>query len=188
MFVEIKDKFAQHLVKRCPKWLKPNHLSALRLLLLVPIIWCLVNERYYLFLFIFLFAYFTDFLDGSLARLRKQKTTLGTFLDPIADKLVFFVSLFLIAYGKISLFLFWLLLTSEAILMIMVLIIVPVLNYIKMKFNFSSNTSGKLKMLAQIGAIILLAFGEIPTAEYLLAISLLLTAGNFFQHVVIDRE
>jgi CDP-diacylglycerol--glycerol-3-phosphate 3-phosphatidyltransferase len=37
---------------------------------------------------IFLVAAATDFLDGFLARRRNQVTTLGTLLDPIADKLL----------------------------------------------------------------------------------------------------
>jgi CDP-diacylglycerol---glycerol-3-phosphate 3-phosphatidyltransferase len=37
---------------------------------------------------VFLLAALTDFLDGYLARRRKQITTLGILLDPIADKLL----------------------------------------------------------------------------------------------------
>lgn len=37
---------------------------------------------------IFLAAAFTDWLDGYLARVWKQTTKFGTFLDPVADKLV----------------------------------------------------------------------------------------------------
>jgi CDP-diacylglycerol---glycerol-3-phosphate 3-phosphatidyltransferase len=37
---------------------------------------------------IFMAAAFTDWLDGAVARRRNQVTTLGTLLDPIADKLL----------------------------------------------------------------------------------------------------
>jgi CDP-diacylglycerol--glycerol-3-phosphate 3-phosphatidyltransferase len=43
---------------------------------------------YALAIVIFLVATFTDILDGHLARRRNQVSTLGKFLDPIADKLL----------------------------------------------------------------------------------------------------
>ncbi len=43
---------------------------------------------YVLAIIIFLIAAFTDILDGHLARRRNQVSTLGKFLDPIADKLL----------------------------------------------------------------------------------------------------
>jgi len=37
---------------------------------------------------IFVICAATDALDGTLARIRKERTPLGTFLDPLADKLL----------------------------------------------------------------------------------------------------
>ena len=48
----------------------------------------------FLALFIFLIAAATDLLDGYLARRWKQITTVGTLLDPIADKLLISAALF----------------------------------------------------------------------------------------------
>lgn len=45
---------------------------------------------------IFMVASFTDWLDGYLARYLKQTTKLGTFLDPVADKLTVSIALVLI--------------------------------------------------------------------------------------------
>lgn len=50
-----------------------------------------VPEREYLrfsALAIFIFAIFTDVLDGYIARKHQQKTTAGAILDPLADKLL----------------------------------------------------------------------------------------------------
>lgn len=47
---------------------------------------------------IFLLAAMTDFLDGFIARKNNQVTTLGKFLDPIADKLVVTVAMLLIIF------------------------------------------------------------------------------------------
>jgi cardiolipin synthase (CMP-forming) len=46
---------------------------------------------------IFAVAGFTDWLDGRLARLWKQQSELGRFLDPIADKLLVAAILFMLA-------------------------------------------------------------------------------------------
>lgn len=50
---------------------------------------------------IFGVAAFTDFLDGHLARSRNQVTDLGKFLDPIADKVLVVMTLFLIVESRI---------------------------------------------------------------------------------------
>jgi CDP-diacylglycerol---glycerol-3-phosphate 3-phosphatidyltransferase len=45
---------------------------------------------------LFALAGFTDWLDGKLARLWKQQSELGRFLDPIADKLLVVAVLFML--------------------------------------------------------------------------------------------
>ncbi len=56
---------------------------------------------------VFALAIFTDFLDGLAARLKKQKTQLGSFLDPLADKLLLLATFVLLAYsGRIELWIF----------------------------------------------------------------------------------
>ncbi len=42
---------------------------------------------------IFVFAAFTDYLDGYLARKLKQESVFGAFLDPVADKAIIATSL-----------------------------------------------------------------------------------------------
>ena len=75
----------------------PNYLSLARIVivpLLVVVLLTPVADRWfgisgYVFaIFIFLIASFTDILDGHLARRRNQVSTLGKFLDPVADKLL----------------------------------------------------------------------------------------------------
>ena len=69
----------------------PNALTLTRIFLvpfLVVVLLTKFDERETVGLIIFLTAVATDFLDGWLARRRSQITTLGTLLDPIADKLL----------------------------------------------------------------------------------------------------
>jgi cardiolipin synthase len=64
----------------------PNLLTILRILLVPVFINLLIYELYPSALGVFLLASFTDSLDGIIARAANQRTTLGTYLDPMADK------------------------------------------------------------------------------------------------------
>jgi len=65
-----------------------NQITILRILL-IPLIFILLIERKILWGVILLsFCTFTDFLDGLAARLRGERTKVGAFLDPMADKLL----------------------------------------------------------------------------------------------------
>lgn len=66
----------------------PNFLTTLRILA-IPLFIILVSYDYhFLALFLFVCAAVTDALDGFLARALQQKTALGAYLDPMADKLL----------------------------------------------------------------------------------------------------
>lgn len=75
-------------------WNTANLLTLARILLIPFILYWLVQERFVLTLFLFLVMALTDMLDGFIARRWKQKTLLGSYLDPIADKLLL-VSVFI---------------------------------------------------------------------------------------------
>ena len=89
----------------------PNALTILRIFFVPMLVAALVQENIafqigelkvtneWLSLAIFLVAAATDLLDGYLARRWKQVTTIGTLLDPIADKLL--VSAALISLGQV---------------------------------------------------------------------------------------
>ena len=66
----------------------PNFFSVLRIVSIPLFIICLSYDAHFYALAIFCLAAITDALDGFFARLFKQKTVLGSYLDPIADKLL----------------------------------------------------------------------------------------------------
>lgn len=72
-------------------WNLPNYLTIFRIAL-IPVLACLLLSPSQLFSFlatvVFSIASITDWLDGYIARKRGIVTTLGKFLDPIADKLL----------------------------------------------------------------------------------------------------
>ena len=66
----------------------PNQLTLLRLGFLPLFIILVFYRRYSWALAILIAAALTDSMDGILARSLNQKTSLGAYLDPIADKLL----------------------------------------------------------------------------------------------------
>lgn len=66
----------------------PNLLTLMRLIFLPFVVVAIQQQNYKWALAIFIVAGITDGLDGLLARVLQQKTTLGQYLDPIADKLL----------------------------------------------------------------------------------------------------
>lgn len=80
----------------------PNSLTILRIVIIPVFVTAVIYGRFRYALYLFLLAALTDMLDGLFARLADQKTPLGTFLDPLADKFLLVTSFILFAvYGWI---------------------------------------------------------------------------------------
>ncbi|MGA2780401.1 MAG: CDP-diacylglycerol--glycerol-3-phosphate 3-phosphatidyltransferase [Smithella sp.] len=75
----------------------PNFLSLLRIILVPVIVIFLIQGSYTKALIIFVIAGLTDALDGALARLLNKQTKLGSFLDPLADKILLSTSVIALA-------------------------------------------------------------------------------------------
>ncbi|KTD07497.1 CDP-diacylglycerol--glycerol-3-phosphate 3-phosphatidyltransferase [Legionella jamestowniensis DSM 19215] len=77
----------------------PNALTILRFVLIVPFLLFLYEKEYAQAFYLFLVAGLTDGFDGWLARHFQWQSPLGSFIDPMADKLLVassFISLALI--------------------------------------------------------------------------------------------
>lgn len=66
----------------------PNQLTFLRLCLVPFLVLAILDGHYRTAATLFFVAGITDGLDGLLARLLHQRTVLGQYLDPVADKLL----------------------------------------------------------------------------------------------------
>ncbi len=84
----------------------PNILTLGRILMTPLLVWCLIEGMLHHALLIFFIAGMTDGLDGLIARVFHQKSQLGAYLDPLADKLLL-VSSFLLL-GRMGLIPDWL--------------------------------------------------------------------------------
>ena len=99
----------------------PNILSIMRLALVAVFVWLFRAGKYVPALSVFLFAFFSDILDGQLARKNNWISDLGKFLDPLADKIMTIAALICIYTGKrqpIYLALFLLVFVKELLMLI----------------------------------------------------------------------
>ncbi len=69
-------------------WSAPNQLTLLRLCMVPLLVIAVLNGRFRTACALFILAGISDGLDGVLARRLHQRTVLGQYLDPIADKLL----------------------------------------------------------------------------------------------------
>ena len=103
---------------------------------------------------IFGIASLTDWLDGYLARRRKQVTTLGQILDPLADKLL--ISATLVSLVQLDLVQSWMV----AVIIGREIAITGLRNLAYSRgLTMPASGMGKLKMASQVTAILLLILG-----------------------------
>lgn len=89
MLYSAKSRREQHVGMKHPENLNvPNALTVIRLLL-IPVFCCLMwRGSEMAALVVFLFAGFTDLVDGFIARRFNQITDFGKLMDPLADKIM----------------------------------------------------------------------------------------------------
>lgn len=63
-----------------------NKITVLRIIAIPLFVIALLEHSMRIAQMIFVLSVFSDALDGTIARLRRERTPLGTFLDPLADK------------------------------------------------------------------------------------------------------
>ncbi len=66
----------------------PNIISFLRLISVIIFLLLFYCGKIYSAIIILIFSAITDLLDGFLARVLNQQTPIGSFLDPLADKIL----------------------------------------------------------------------------------------------------
>jgi CDP-diacylglycerol---glycerol-3-phosphate 3-phosphatidyltransferase len=144
---------------------------------------------------IFGIASLTDWLDGYLARRRKQVTTLGQILDPLADKLL--ISATLISLVQLDLVQSWMV----AVIISREIAVTGLRNLAYSRgLTMPASGLGKLKMASQVTAILLLLLGweRVPLlvtlgqgAMWLVVITALVSAVDYvqgFQRAMSNRD
>lgn len=130
-------------------WLNiPNMISVARIFSVPVMVWLILLHRLDLAFWVFLAAGISDGLDGYLAKVMKTRTTLGAYLDPIADKIML-VSTF-ITLGVQELIPLWLVImvVSRDIAIVLGAGLIEFLTgNLKMSPNFSSKVNTTVQII-----------------------------------------
>ena len=171
----------------------PNQLTFLRLGFLPFFVILLFYKRFSWALAILVLAALTDGLDGLLARSLNQKTALGAFLDPIADKLLLSSSFVVLALeGQIRWWLTILVLGRDVLILTTASVILVAVGY----RPFPPSVFGKITTTLQIllvFTVVALAVFPNPVLQFTKQVLAYSTAGftvfsGFHYSVVVARR
>jgi CDP-diacylglycerol--glycerol-3-phosphate 3-phosphatidyltransferase len=172
------------IIPLIPSWIRPNHVTILRFLLTPVVLWLLFREQWGYALSLFVFTAFTDAVDGSLARLRRQITSWGTVADPIADKLFIGSVVVLFVAREINVLFAVFIVFMECLILFGGLI-----RRARGKGPISANEYGKIKMFLQVLGVTLLIvarlFGltlAVPFATGTFAVALVFALVSFYTY------
>jgi len=131
----------------------PNQLTGMRFFLSFVLFYLISQELWLASLLVFIFAAFTDWLDGYLARTQNMQSSLGRNLDPLVDKvLICGTFIFLIPIGFAE---GWLPPWMVTLVVARELLITGLRNFIEQKgVSFGADFLGKAKMILQCAALI----------------------------------
>ncbi len=156
--------------KECRKL--ANILTLSRILLIPVFLWMMLQEKPVEAFLVFLFAGLTDVLDGLAARLWRQRSKLGLWLDPLADKLLMtsaFVLLGLPAVSRPNAIPVWVvgIVIGRDVLIAMAAILL--LRWRGRK-TFYPSLMGKVSTVAQVLTVLLvLFFNSLGTSPFILS-------------------
>ena len=142
-----------------------NQVSVLRVLLVIPLIFLLINQNSsntIIIAAILVAMYISDLLDGYLARRLNQVSELGKIIDPLADKIaVVSIVIILFLQGRVETWFFIVVIARDLLILLFGLYLKS-----KNKIVLMSNYPGKIAVFS-IGIIILLTVFNTGSYELL---------------------
>ena len=144
----------------------PNLLTLTRICLAPFLVSAILEDRYQLGFGLFVAAGLTDALDGTLARWLRQRTMLGQYLDPVADKLLL-STLFVVLTHKD------LIPTTITVLVFgrdLAILAVAAILYAVGRREFQPSLFGKANTVAQVTAVAVVLLHQIYNARWVLGL------------------
>ena len=142
-----------------PIWTVPNQITLLRLGFLPFFLILIFYEQYKWALLVLVAAGLSDAIDGLLARKLNQRSPLGAYLDPIADKLLLSSSFIILAFKQKLAWWLTIIVLSRDVLILMVAVVILLISGYR---PFPPSVYGKLTTALQI----VLVFMVVLAAAY----------------------
>jgi cardiolipin synthase len=148
----------------------PNLLTLLRICLAPFLVSAILDDHYALSFGLFVAAGLTDALDGTVARLLKQRTVLGQYLDPVADKILL-STLFLVLMHKG-------LIPARVTVLVFgrdvgILLVAAILYAAAGRREFIPSIFGKANTTAQVAAVAAVLLHQLTTASWVVMFRML---------------
>jgi cardiolipin synthase len=145
----------------------PNLLTLLRICLAPFLVAAILEGRFALSFVLFAAAGLTDALDGTLARMLKQRSVLGQYLDPVADKLLLSTMFLVLTYRN--------LIPARVTALVFgrdvgILLVAAILYAAVGRREFKPSIFGKANTLAQVSAVAVVLLYQLTAAYWLSAI------------------
>jgi len=156
---------ARTLIPFIPKSVKPNHITVFRFLATPLVVYLLWKGSYLVGLISFILVAFTDALDGALARIRNQITDWGKVYDPLADKVLIGLVVYIIVLRYIDVYAALIIIGLE-----MLLIATAFVRKQRGKI-VQANVWGKIKMALQVFGVVVLLLSVVFDVESFLPFS-----------------
>lgn len=167
-FFDWKEQTTQKLIKNLPNFITPNQLTTLRAILVIPVIFLLLNEKYIWAIVVFVPAYLLDLFDGPLARAKNQISLFGKLADPLADKILFLPVLIIIGPQFLPIYLIALIFALEISLISLAFLSLAAAKTLKVNLKPGANIFGKIKFALQTTGSVLLFFNLAYQPSYIL--------------------
>lgn len=130
----------------------PNLITTIRIILAPIFIIYLLNDQFLEALYVFVIAGISDGADGLVARIFNQKSRLGAFLDPLADKILLVAAFVVLAVqSHIPSWLAVIVITRDLLILLGVLIVFLYRGHLKIRPSMLS----KITTCLQLGTVFL---------------------------------
>jgi cardiolipin synthase (CMP-forming) len=140
----------------------PNLLTLARICLAPFLVVAVLEGRFVTGLVLFIVAGLTDAFDGLLARLLKQRTALGQYLDPVADKLLLSTLFLVLTHKNLIPVRVTVLVFSRDV----GILVVAAILYAVGRRDFGPSILGKANTVAQIVAIATVLLVQVDGAKW----------------------